>query len=97
MSSIVSSIFLVIAVNPLDVVLTRQQNQKYEGGRGTLYSGWADCVMKIGRTEGPAGFYKGILPHYARLAPQTILIFLILEQARKYFAEYHIGIKENKN
>lgn len=88
-----SSILLVLAVNPLDVVLTRQQNQKYEGGRGTLYTGWLDCVMKIARTEGFGGFYKGILPHYARLAPQTILIFLLLEQARKYFAIYHIGIK----
>lgn len=94
-SSIISSLFLVVSINPLDVVLTRLQNQKYEAGKGTLYHGWSDCVKKIARTEGFSGFYKGILPHYSRIAPQTILIFGLLEQAKKFFLEHDIGVVHN--
>lgn len=93
-SSIVASLFLVVCMNPLDVVLTRLQNQQYVNGKGAIYSGWGDCVRKIATTEGSLGFYKGILPHYARIAPQTILIFTLLEQAKKMFGSYQLGTKD---
>lgn len=85
----------MVSINPLDVVLTRLQNQKYEAGKGTLYDGWGDCVKKISRTEGFSGFYKGILPHYSRIAPQTILIFGLLEQAKRFCLEHDIGVVHN--
>jgi dicarboxylate transporter 10 len=34
---------------------------------------------------GPLGFYKGYVPAFIRLAPQTILTFVFLEQLRKHF------------
>ena len=37
------------------------------------------------KTCGPLGFYKGLLPAWIRLLPQTILTFLFFEQFRLYF------------
>jgi len=34
---------------------------------------------------GPLGFYKGYIPAFIRLAPQTILTFVFLEQLRQHF------------
>ena len=34
---------------------------------------------------GPLGFFKGYIPAFIRLAPQTILTFVFLEQLRKHF------------
>lgn len=34
---------------------------------------------------GPLGFFKGYIPAFVRLAPQTILTFVFLEQLRINF------------
>ena len=34
---------------------------------------------------GPMGFFKGYVPAFIRLAPQTVLTFVFLEQLRKHF------------
>lgn len=34
---------------------------------------------------GPLGFFKGYIPAFVRLAPQTILTFVFLEQLRQNF------------
>ena len=34
---------------------------------------------------GPLGFYKGYIPAFIRLAPQTILTFVFLEQLQSRF------------
>jgi solute carrier family 25 protein 34/35 len=36
MCSVISGIFLVLALNPFDVITTRLYNQKYENGKGSL-------------------------------------------------------------
>jgi len=48
--------------------------------------------MKIAKTEGFNGFYKGTLPHYARLAPHTILLLGVFEKVKQVFDNY--GIKQ---
>jgi solute carrier family 25 uncoupling protein 8/9 len=40
-------------------------------------------AMSVLRTQGPSGFMSGWTANYARLGPQTVLIFLINEQLRK--------------
>jgi len=87
----VSSVFLTLSLNPFDVLLTRLQNQKVVDGKGVYYKGWIDCFMKIAKTEGFNGFYKGTLPHYARLAPHTILLLGVFEKVKQVFDYY--GIK----
>jgi len=89
-SSFISSISLTLSLNPFDVVLTRLQNQEVKNGKGLYYKGWFDCVVKIVQTEGFHGFYKGTLPHYARLAPHTIILLGVFESVKKLATDYNI-------
>ena len=47
-----------------------------------IYNGFTDCVMKMLKTEGPLGFYKGFIPIWSRFAPTTCLQLIIFEQLR---------------
>lgn len=49
-------------------------------GKGLLYDGIADCIVKIWKTEGFMGFYKGLIPNYLRLGPHTILCLVFWEK-----------------
>lgn len=83
LTSLVCSAFsggvVLLAMNPLDVVLTRVSNQPSHvdpttGRRvGTLYKGPIDALIKIARHEGFGGYYKGSAAHFFRIAPHTIL------------------------
>jgi len=73
-SSMCASIFVVVAMTPFDVVTTRMYNQGVDkSGRGLLYNHIGDVFVKIFRTEGVPGFFKGMGAHYFRLGPHTIL------------------------
>ena len=39
------------------------------------------------RTGGPLAFYKGLLPAWIRLLPQTVLTFLFFEQLRLRYGD----------
>jgi len=82
-SSFIASIFTIAAMNPVDVINTRIYNQKVEKGKGTLYNGILDCFIKILKTEGLYGFYKGSFAHYLRIGPHTVLTFIFWEQFKK--------------
>jgi hypothetical protein len=47
-----------------------------------MYNGMTDCVKKMLATEGPASFYKGFVPIYARIAPTTTLQLMAIELLR---------------
>lgn len=64
---------------PLDVLKTRMMNAK----PGEYKSVW-HCVV-ITAQSGPLGFFKGYIPAFVRLAPHTILTFVLFEQLTKYF------------
>ncbi|OMJ13238.1 Mitochondrial oxaloacetate transport protein [Smittium culicis] len=89
-SSMASSLFLVTAMNPFDVISTRMYNQKKDPvtKRGLLYSSLFDCIVKTARTEGFRGFYKGILAHYFRIGPHTILMFVFFEQIKSLKSKF---------
>lgn len=82
-SSMIAGLFVVVAMNPMDVVTTRLYNQKVVSGQPRLYNSMLDCVVKTARHEGIKGFYKGLLPHYLRVGPHTTLTFLFWEQAKR--------------
>lgn len=42
-------------------------------------------AMAVLRERGPAGFLSGWLANYARLGPQTVLIFVFSENLRRMF------------
>ncbi|TEA33551.1 hypothetical protein DBR06_SOUSAS3910110 [Sousa chinensis] len=80
----ISSVAVVTVMTPFDVVSTRLYNQPVDGaGRGRLYGGLADCLVKIWRQEGPLALYKGLGPTYLRLGPHTILSMLFWDELRK--------------
>ena len=75
LSSLTASLTTVIAMQPLDVVSTRLYNQPVDPrtGKGKIYTGVLDCLIKIVTTEGFLGLYKGISAHYFRLGPHSVL------------------------
>ncbi|KAL7677836.1 hypothetical protein ACOME3_004069 [Neoechinorhynchus agilis] len=62
---------------PIDVTKTRLMNAP----PGYYKHGVLSCVKDIAKA-GPAGFFKGFVPAFLRLAPHTILTFIFLEQLR---------------
>ena len=89
-ASLVSGVFITLAMNPFDVMSTRLYNQPVKDGKGLLYSNVFDCAKKIVTQEGPLGFYKGFLPHYLRLGPHTILTFVFWEQLKQAATKFGI-------
>lgn len=78
-SSIIAGTVATMLTQPADVMKTRLMNAP----PGT-YKNLLDCVKDVG-SVGPQGFYKGFIPAWMRLGPQTILTWLFLEQLRKAF------------
>jgi len=66
---------------PLDVMKTRLMNAP-----PGQYSGLLACGKEIA-LSGPAGFFKGFIPAFVRLGPQTILTFLFFEQIRMKYGK----------
>jgi solute carrier family 25 protein 34/35 len=52
-------------------------------GRGLLYRGVVDCFIKMWKTEGIHGFFKGFMPNYTRLGPHTVLCFVFWDALRE--------------
>jgi solute carrier family 25 oxoglutarate transporter 11 len=78
-----------VVTNPVDVVKTRIMNQgSTAGAQAPKYAGMIDCFVKIARQEGLSGFYKGFVPNFMRLGPQTIMTFIFYEQFVKL---YHLS------
>jgi len=67
---------------PLDVLKTRSMNAKPGEFASSL------DVFKVTLKEGPMAFYKGYIPAFVRLGPQTILTFVFFEQLRMNFGFY---------
>ena len=90
LSSLTASLATVIAMQPLDVVSTRLYNQPVDSitGKGKLYQGVLDCLVKIVSTEGFLGLYKGISAHYFRLGPHSILSLTLWDVFRNLWKQF---------
>lgn len=74
---------MAVAITPPDVILTRLYNQPLDDhGKGKLYSGVYDCLVKIVKTEGFSGLYKGFWPSYLRVAPHSTLVLLFYDESK---------------
>lgn len=86
LASMISGVAVTFFMTPFDVVSTRLYNQGLDaGGRGLLYSGVVDAFIKIFRTEGLWGFYKGWAASYFRLGPHTVLSLVFWDEFRKLY------------
>lgn len=79
MSSLIAGAMATLLTQPLDVLKTRVMNAKQGEFNGLL------DVVKLTAKLGPQGFFKGFVPAFVRLGPQTIITFLLLEQLRMNF------------
>lgn len=88
-AGMISSVVVVLAMTPFDVVSTRLYNQPVDHlGKGVLYKGFADCFSKTLRKEGMTGLYKGLGASYFRLGPHTILSLLFWNELRTLYYNY---------
>ncbi|XP_020295317.1 solute carrier family 25 member 35 isoform X2 [Pseudomyrmex gracilis] len=72
---------VAITMQPFDVLATRLYNQQTDAaGKGALYRGLGDALIKIFRTEGLTGLYKGTFPTWLRIAPHTVLCLVFYEK-----------------
>lgn len=85
-SSLIGGTCVAITMQPFDVLATRLYNQKAtESGKGTLYEGLLDASIKILRTEGLIGLYKGTFPTWMRIAPHTVLCLVFYEELDRLY------------
>ncbi|CAG9767188.1 unnamed protein product [Ceutorhynchus assimilis] len=82
LASLTAGAIATSLTQPLDVLKTRAMNAK----PGEYSSLWAIVVHTS--KLGPMGFFKGYVPAFVRLAPQTICTFVFLEQMR-----LHLGVE----
>uniref|UniRef100_A0A0A9Z660 Mitochondrial dicarboxylate carrier n=1 Tax=Lygus hesperus TaxID=30085 RepID=A0A0A9Z660_LYGHE len=79
LSSLMAGGVATTLTQPLDVMKTRAMNAKPGEFKGLM-----DIFLYTAKL-GPLGFFKGYIPAFVRLAPQTILTFLFLEQLKINF------------
>lgn len=67
----------VVCVYPIDLVKTRMQNQRTPSttvkNAQPMYRHSADCFVKVFRSEGFRGLYRGILPQLAGVSPEKAI------------------------
>ncbi|XP_030559595.1 mitochondrial dicarboxylate carrier [Drosophila novamexicana] len=78
-ASLMAGTIATTLTQPMDVLKTRSMNAK-----PGEYKGLWDIVLHTAKL-GPLGFFKGYVPAFVRLGPQTILTFMFLEQLRLNF------------
>lgn len=57
--------------------------------QGRFYTGFLDCLVKVSRTEGVLGLYKGMGPVFMRLAPHTVLSMLLWDVMRQKALQHY--------
>ncbi|XP_077215150.1 mitochondrial uncoupling protein 1-like [Tasmannia lanceolata] len=71
--------FVAVCIgSPVDVVKSRMMGDP-------TYKSTIDCFIKTLRNDGPLAFYKGFIPNFGRLGSWNVIMFLTLEQAKKFF------------
>nr|CAH7725089.1 unnamed protein product [Callosobruchus chinensis] len=89
-ASIIGGIFQTLFMQPFDLVSTRLYNQPVDKhGKGVLYNGIVDCFIRIGRSEGITGFYKGVTANYMRLAPHGALCLVFWDILKNLQVKYY--------
>ncbi|XP_029659368.1 solute carrier family 25 member 35-like [Formica exsecta] len=82
---------VAVAMQPFDVLATRLYNQQTDAtGKGALYKGLGDALIKIFRTEGLTGLYKGTFPTWMRIAPHTVLCLVFYEKLDQLYDKLRI-------
>lgn len=82
-SAMFAGFVTAFVTNPIDVIKTRIMNENVHSQQQRIYTSSFSSFMKILKTEGVLGLYKGFFPNWLRLGPHTVITFLIFEKLRK--------------
>ncbi|EEB18634.1 mitochondrial 2-oxoglutarate/malate carrier protein, putative [Pediculus humanus corporis] len=83
-ASMLCGVAVATAITPFDVIQTRLYNQGVDkNGKGLLYNGIIDCFIKMSKTEGILGFFKGFGPCYLRIGPHSLLTLVFWDIFKK--------------
>nr|XP_053632026.1 solute carrier family 25 member 35-like isoform X3 [Cherax quadricarinatus] len=84
-----SGLVIASCMSPFDVIATRIYNQGLDTqGRGLLYKGITDCILKTLKTEGVWGFYKGWTAIYLRIGPHSFLNLIFWDLLQSLYINY---------
>ncbi len=75
------------AVYPIDLGKTRLQNQVIKAGETPMYKGTIDAMVKVFKSEGPIGLYRGLFPQLAGVAPEKAIKLTVNDMLRGWFAK----------
>lgn len=85
-ASLAAGFVASLASNPFDFVKSRIMNQhKSADGVGLLYKNTLDCMVKSVRHDGFFVLWSGFAATFARIGPNIIITFTMMEQLKKYF------------
>eukprot|EP01147_Barroeca_monosierra_P003008 gene3008-8189_t len=85
-SSLMTGFVCALSSSPFDVVKSRVMGQPVDSsGRGVLYRGMLHCFVKTFQKEGIFAFYRGFFPNWARLAPRSVICFVVMEALNEWF------------
>ncbi len=84
MAGTLSGALAASSVTPADVIKTRLQVEARPGQM--QYNNILDCFWKILVSEGPAAFFKGVMPRVFRSGPQFGVTLLTYEMLQEFFA-----------
>merc|ERR1712032_1448829 len=79
-SSLVSGFAATALCCPADVLKSRIQNSA-----PGMYAGVLDCMGRTVKAEGVLALWKGFLPAFVKLAPHTVISFIIMDNLSKWY------------
>eukprot|EP01112_Ceratiomyxa_fruticulosa_P002677 TRINITY_DN12836_c0_g1_i1.p1 TRINITY_DN12836_c0_g1~~TRINITY_DN12836_c0_g1_i1.p1 ORF type:complete len:305 (-),score=38.13 TRINITY_DN12836_c0_g1_i1:71-985(-) len=83
LSSFLAGLVATTICAPIDVVKTRVMGSKEKITGGSL-----GMIAKVARNEGFFALFKGWVPAFIRLGPQTVLTFIFLEKMKVVYFKY---------
>ncbi len=75
-----AQVFASTTTYPYQVIKARLQQG---GPQADQYHGTWDCMKKIAKNEGYAGFYKGLVPNLLKVIPMGAIVFASMEQINR--------------
>jgi solute carrier family 25 oxoglutarate transporter 11 len=81
-ASFLAGFFCTAVSIPVDITKTRLQTMRPVNGVYP-YKGTLDCAVKVIQKEGALALWKGFTPYFLRLAPHTVITFMIFERMKQ--------------